>query len=498
MDYDSFAPFVIAKFEGGGLGGGLEFTVGNESYSQRPNTAVIKSMEFGYMDKPSARLEVVDEVGGDLGLFVDALRKCGNQKVASTMQLKFGWVKSNCESFGEQDMVTFDGFIKMMLVEVQVSYGEGLVKYVMEGTALDVVTTNMREDVADGPGMRLVDAISRICATKGITPVFASVQADGSIKAVESWPQGLSADKAPWEWNVGGTDGPRGSWQGDNNDVLSTISRWIEPYRIKHGRWGAGILMAFDSKEHNRLFLWKDPKSDKKCPDYSVSAAQTSSTEGKVKGQRSSLGTFIVNGGKCSPVIRFDPKINFISGLAQKNTGGTAGGAESSEPVKSEGDSTAPTGACAEDDKGVGPEHQATITQSAKENYAPDLVNREATISSQAHVRANGFAEFTINPLQAEMTTIGMPTDDFVNFLNFLFSPVSIIVINPFFLSGARNEGCGDWSWLAGSGCNQILSDNQWICEGVNHSIKEGSYTTTLKLMNVNKMKLEVSLDKDK
>lgn len=492
MDHDSFAPFVEAIFEAPADNGVMRLTVGNESYRDRPNTAIIKSMEYGFMDKPQAKLEIVDEAGGEMGLLVDVLRKCGKELRTSQILLKFGWVKANCEGFSEEDRVTFEGFIKMTIVQIDVSYGEGLVKYTIEGNAVDVVTTNQREDDTMGPGMRLVDAIGRICASKEITPVYASVQADGTVKVADSWPAGLSPAEAPWEWEKFGTDGPRGSWQGDNNDVLSTISRWIEPYRIKHGREGAGILMAFDSKNHKRLFLWKDPKSEKRCPSNEVSQQQAAGSANTASAgeKRGSLGTFIVNGGKCSPVIRFDPKFNFISALAKRSTGGTASGAENSKNEQPENEEkTDPR--CPADQENTGPENDATIYQHAKENYPPNTVHKETLRSNMAHIKANMMTEFQIAPIQADMTIMGIPTDDFVDFRKFLFAPLSIIVINPFFISGMANDGCGDWSWLAKSGCNEILSDKNYLCQGVNHSIKEGSYTTTLKVLNVNKTKVD-------
>jgi hypothetical protein len=55
MDHDSFGPFVQAIFEVYEGDNKIRVTVGNESYKSRPNTAIIKSMEWGFMDKPSLR-----------------------------------------------------------------------------------------------------------------------------------------------------------------------------------------------------------------------------------------------------------------------------------------------------------------------------------------------------------------------------------------------------------------------------------------------------------
>ncbi len=485
LDHDSFAPFVEAKFINKTNQEVSAVLVGNESYKIRPNTAVIKSLEYGYMTKAEAILEIIDEAGGELGLFVDALRKCGNISIApgAEIRLKFGWVKTDCEGGSSDNRITFEGFARLIITEIDVSYEKNLVKYKIRGNAMDATTTLQKEDGISGrssptgPKMRLTEAIERICATKNIIVVYASEQGDGTLKTQEgNWPPGLDADKAPWEWQGFDVDGPRGSWQGDNNDVLSTISRWLEPYRIKDGPEGAGIKMVFDSKNFDRLWLWKDPnKINPRCSNFIASDEGNDLLVNGGKGKRGYLGTFIVNGGKCSPVLNFDPKFNFISGLARKNTGGNAGGAETGNPALTENEDKEEEN-CKEDKKRTGPENNATIPQHAKENYVPNLVHKETLRSNIAQVKAN-------------MTIMGMPFDKFVSHQLFLNAPVSVIVLNPFYVAGNMNGECGDWSWLASTGCNQLLSDSKYICVGVNHSIKEGSYTTTLKLVNPSKAK---------
>lgn len=498
FDHDSFAPFVEAKFINETNQEITSVTVGNESYKTRPNTAVIKSMEYGFITKPEAVLEIIDEAGGELGLFVDALRKCGNNRIGpgARVLLKFGWVKTDCEGYSSDNRITFQGFISLLVTEIEISYEKNLVKYTIKCDASNAITTNQREDGISGrssptgPKMRLTEAIERLCATKNIIVVYAREDGDGTIKTqVGVWPENMSAEEAPWIWEHHGVNGPRGSWQGDNNDVLSTISRWLEPYRIQDGPEGAGIKMVFDSKNFDRLFLWKDPgKSNIRCSNFQSSDEGNNLLSGGGTKKRGYLGTFIVNGGKCSPVLNFDPKFNFISGLARKNTGGNASGVESSNSVYPENEDKEEEN-CKEDNKRTGPENNATIPQHAKENYPPNLVNKETLRSNIAHIKANMLSEFKIANLQADMTIIGTPVDKFVDLTLFLNAPVSVIVLNPFYIAGNMNGDCGDWSWLANTGCNQLLSDYKYICVGLNHSIKEGSYVTTLKLINPSKSK---------
>ena len=249
LNYDSFSPFVEAVI---GAPGGPTIKVGNESYPSRPNTACIKSMEYGYIDKPRLNMEIVDEAGGEMDVFMRALSKCNPTPVASYIELRFGWVKSDCNKMEENSVITFDGYIRLMISQLDVSFGGGLTKYTIEANPMDVVTTNQRQDNIQGPGIRLTDAIRWLCLTKNIKVIFQQVEADGTVTS--------SALNPPWKWEGFGDDGPVGTWQADNSDVLSVVAKWISPYRIQHEEYGAGISMHFSSKKHDELILQKDPK----------------------------------------------------------------------------------------------------------------------------------------------------------------------------------------------------------------------------------------------
>lgn len=481
FNYDSFSPFVVAKI--GGKNGPV-ITVGNESYPSKRNTAVIKSMEFGYMDKPQLRMEIVDEAGGEMDLLVRALSRCSNKTgsaIGTVIQLKFGWVKSDCSNMSEDGMITFDNWIELMTSQLDVSFGGGLTKYMIEAHPIDIMTTNQREDVLKPPGTRLVDAIKQICASKKIVPIFAQHLADGSIEE--------SMDEVPWEWEHFGKEGPRAAWQGDNNDVLTTISRWISPYRIKHNDAGAGILMVFSSKRYDHLYLWKDPKINGTFSACESAGGYAPSGVSDSQMKRKSMGTFIVNGGKCSPVIKFDPKFNLISSMASKSVGGGTSSTNDSKNVVTDNSESSEDKRCIDgvpdDQNSTGNEQGATTEQHSAANYSPNQNAMESLKSNIAHIKANSETEFRIADIQGELTVIGMPTEMFINQSLFLFSPLSIIMINPFYMSGPENKKdgkCGDW--LVENPCNEVLSSRHYICTGVNHSIREGSYTTTLRVSN--------------
>jgi hypothetical protein len=94
--------------------------------------------------------------------------------------------------------------------------------------------------------------------------------------------------------------------------------------------------------------------------------------------------------------------------------------------------------------------------------------------SQQAHLKAG----IPSGGITAELRILGDPRQPFCE--DGLKRPVSIVAINPFHIQQNVNAGCGEW--LAIPGCNEILSNKQWLVNGINHSIKEGNYTTTLKL----------------
>lgn len=114
----------------------------------------------------------------------------------------------------------------------------------------DTKIQDTKQGLPTSRGMRLVEAISRICAPKGITPVWALLDEHGTpVVRVGEPPKG-------WEWIGCDEEGPRGSWQGDVSDPIKAIATWVEPYRIQDGIHSAGILLTYD-KESKRLFLWR-------------------------------------------------------------------------------------------------------------------------------------------------------------------------------------------------------------------------------------------------
>lgn len=447
---ESFAPLVEVIIGGDGNN---SITVGNKSFPSSPHTAVIKSYEVGWIDTISMSVEILDEAGGRFGAIVDSLRKCAIVGKGTKLKHRFGWTLTNCENSKMEPI--WSPWIESEMAEFDVNYSEGKIKYLIKCANLNVIYEDMREDKnygEDDKKVTIEQAIERLCGEPPeIRVQYCWVEPDGQWKC----------GKFKWK-NVEGD--VKSTWQADNQNRIATITKWLEPFRVDDGSpKGKGIIVIFDTLVPDSLILLRDPTLDPK--------------EGRFC-QASSLGTFIVNGGKCSSVIEFSPTFNWIKGLANFNAGGGTSGPANTNSNFEEDEKTPSQ----EQDHGptAGLQQQVTITHQAWEVYGPKNAYKETMISHQCHAKANRVTEVNVAPITAELKILGDPRPQFVDHRLWREKPISIVAINPFHIKGDFNNGCGEW--LAEPQCNKWLSNKSWMVMGINHSVKEGSYTTTLKV----------------
>jgi hypothetical protein len=184
-----------------------------------------------------------------------------------------------------------------------------------------------------------------------------------------------------------------------------------------------------------------------------------------------SIGTYIVNGGKHSPVLSFDPKIKFNFSAAAR-----AGVVVSSRntDARTQTGQPCPPNAGGSKTPGSGSAGMIQTTEDTNLVYGADDAARDVLVAETANERANKVYQ----NIEAELRIQGDPRLD--DPFTIRIRTVSIIVVNPFHLLLRKTEACPDW--LQGAPCNAILSNKSWFINGVSHEIKEGSYTTTLKL----------------
>jgi len=453
---ESFAPWVWIKIFSKDS---ESITVGNESFSANPNTACIKSFEAGWIDMNQLSVEIMDEAGGKLGALLDSVRKCTNEiGIQTKIICQFGWIITTCE--GAKRIIESEIF-ESQILELETSYSEGKMKHRLKCGPLNASVEMMRQNNTrgeDGKKVTLEQAIENICALPPAARVrYCQLQPDGSLKDVK------------FKWRNFPKGGPLGNWQADQQNRLSAITKWLAPYRIDDGtEWGKGVVLMWAPTKYDELIVLEDPTSN---------PGESKSCGGNVSSSESAtFGTYIVNGGKCSSVIEFTPSFNWTRAIGSFSSGGGTSG-----PAKTNNNfvkNVKPENQQKDHGEAAGMQQETTITQQAWDSYGPSNAYAETMKSEIAHVKAGRVIAVLANAVVADLKILGDPRSQFCAIP--ACRNISIVAINPFHLQGGSNGGCGDW--LAEPQCNDVLSNKMWQVTGINHSIKEGSYTTTLKL----------------
>lgn len=464
IDGWSFAPFVELNIQTEGE----YITVGN--YSRPPNNyAVIKSMEYGSSEGMGVTIEIFDEEGGNFTKSMESINKSLSSatKDIKGLKLDFGWiVQKRCQADAPKKVsvnTETGDFIHLLPISLMVVYEGGKIKYTLEAQDLcsrvaDVrLECNIGKDDAKVP---LKEAIRRFMKSSNPPPIF----------DVEFWPAGAAgrADYKGPEWEFkksdGGKEGPKGVWYTHQQNKLATLRRWIAPLTTSNGK---GIVLQWKGKkvlntnEGGTIILQEDPSD--KCASFDPCLAQPGSVGVWPK-------TYIVNGGKQSPVLSFNPQVKWTF---------TGSGKSGGSQAASSGAGAKPKGKDCNGRIEVEKAGSATSTTggSTTIHYRnPDQESSKGLEANAAHEAANAFRE-VFSPIEAELKITGDPSMVFP--IDLYAKTVSLIVINPFHIM-SKDVTCG---WLSSPMCNPVFSNKNWRITGVNHQIKEGSYVTILKLM---------------
>ena len=302
---------------------------------------------------------------------------------------------------------------------------------------------------------------TRVCLQDAIEDIMIKNEPKAKVQFLRKEPSGAITT---WKYKPLGPcydRGPKCAWTYDNQNKMGTVSRWTEPFRTDRDK---GVLFQWDNIPSSpTVTMWEDNEIE--CDERPSCGANH-------------IGTFIVNGGKCSNVISFNPNINWPTGFAAMAKGGGAGATQNSEGKKK--DNERPKGCAPQGGSQAGLMQSIPHTRQGTDYYGTDKNTKQTEKSQMAHNKANINRE-GIQPIEAELRIQGHPGHKFVDAWDIHAAYAAIVVINPFNLAGPWWDGCGDWQVLADSGCNTVLSNKYWKVMGVNHQIKEGSYVTTLK-----------------
>lgn len=517
------SPWVIVRFMNAGK---VWVSVGNKSssifseYTDQTNTAVITSFQYGFSTTGAngadgLKVEILAEQGGEFDYFIKEVFPKTDADVDDRlnfgMEFQFGWTYSQC--YLSESVIGLEKSRPITKSEprytvprsVTVQLEDGKMKYTIEGPSplLTLVQNKGSRMVygvqSQGTGLcdiSLKTAISRMFADMGIIALYLTRRENPGICEMtkarlmgidpcsgepmvfseHKTPMGkgetknqigpryvtedeLSLFKAPFQQSLGGVQ----EWKFDDGSKLgcghpqSLISQGQDPIDVamrnlseKRTEAGNGFIVGSD----NRLFqqpiiiFWESPlpgcQGDSTNPLY--------------------LGTYIVGGGKYSPVISFRPNIKF-------NTAHTFEGGNSS-------------GMSAEN---IPLDHPCSVVGEGQRSHLP-ISDQALTINNkdagkkvaEAH-QANARSQLSgFQAITAELTVQGEPR---------AYDPmwlcghrIVLIVCNPYYIKH-YDDGCGNWLVNPSRVANELLTNENWFIYGVDHQIKDGQFTTTYKIM---------------
>ena len=442
-------------------GSGGSITVGNESFPGSPHTACIKEFEYGKSDSFSMRITIHDEQGGSFVNFAEALLKDYRCNVAPMfMFVEYGWVKSFCD----QNAAPINSTKAYAMLQSIETHFDG--KFQFELTGTDVFTIGQEgnsDELIGGDGEEgeyYTDAIRKLVVNSDIAPTVGSVNwyeisSSGELESLEGKDVFYSPTGDPKEMKKG----PKRKWQSAGQDKLDVVYRWTGT--VEHINRKKGWTLYFNNEvPEGELQIWLDSKPS-----------------GQESGFGQCMGTYIVNGGKESPVISFNP--SFKWDFTRLTSGGGNLSTSSTDPTgdqaKTKGRREFPT-LSRVGNPGAGHNTTGATQEENTENESGPRGQDDAQSAADKQFRALDLA----GNIEADLTIIGDPRLKPLQLMNRF---ISIIFINPYHLQTSPNSGtsaCPDWT--IAPPCNPVLSNDSWIVKAITHKIEAGKYTTTLRV----------------
>jgi hypothetical protein len=466
LDTNVVAPWVECWIEGNNG----KISVGNRS-SPPDNTAIIKSFQFGLSNGLGCNIEIFDTAGGNFVKFFKQVTHGGLDSIKKyTLKVRWGWQKKDCGGQvagystvegscfpNGQDEVLQSCTHTLVIRNVTVNYSAGGFKFILEGT--DTI-----QDLFEGRSGRtigsasnpvnLVPAVKKFLAQYGLQALFISIDDKNNYSNIK------------WKVDTPGGDpdqGPRCdglAWQANGRNAIETVMNWV--FSALPNTQNKGIQVFYSDLRGQPTLIFLEATSLPDCNKFFNST-------------KWNMGTYIVNGGSCTPVISFTPNIKWsaaMAGLAAMSSGGAGGG-----PVQS-GASNLPGCLAVPDYINIGFEN---IIPSITQPIYWFLLDHAQQI--QKRILVHRHANINWSPITAELKIQGDPAYNDPVLMRAKY--ISVVVMNPYYVAGSGTDL--KWQQLAGAECNPILSNKNWMLIGQNgggvmHDIRDGSYTTTLKL----------------
>jgi hypothetical protein len=445
-------PWVKVKFQVSGV----SVTVGNESSPENDNHAVIKDFELGFSQGVTCRLTIVDEAGSSFVKFMEDILKdfkCQVPNKNTNMHIDFGWAAAFCS--GGTNLYKNPKTIMICAMSIEANFNGGKFLFVIEGRDIaERIIGDHREDKIYDKNLPLTQAI-----TKMLTDGPPSVS---SVKFLRFTDDGKNTEPIKWKITQdtkGPTAGAQG-WIANSDNRLTTALRWLKNYPTDRDK---GVSPIYNSTvDGGEIIFWEDPNPT--CDQFRDFDS-------------SCIGTYVVNGGRTSPVLEFSPKIRWDFMSLSSSGGGTGSGkplaTQDGGKTKGRSDCTTLSRASI---KGAGGTQTVTVPNDSKDNNGSEAAEK-AIEGQDKQLRATYKFTFTA-PVEAELLLVGdAVTYDPVYAVQ--GKTLKIIVLNPSYVMDG-SSGC--YEWLAPPMCNEVLSNKGWFIKSVNHRISEGKFTTNVKV----------------
>lgn len=441
IDGASYSPYVKITF----YSDNTFITVGNESAPDFDNHTVIKSFDFGESDGVICNVEVMDEIGTPFHTFFSGLVKDlkDYNDTTHSVKVEFGWIAAGCGDSSAK-LIKNPSPIYLIFTSADITFSEGKIKYKLtfSDTLQGVNASRQIKNFGTEDSYMPLD--------EALRQMFKTDYPEMDIKFLRKPKNSNAFDNSEWKFK----DNPKSVWTSDNQNKLAVARKWGEGWVTDQNK---AVIYSWDvTKQDPTIIAWE---------------SQVENTKGENAGGIN-IGTFIVNGGQCSNVLSFSPKINFVGKLASFGRGGnlTPGSGKSIEKKDAQEESGKSPNA--------GIQQSVQTTRYAWDTVGPDRAaevnEKNQNINNAGDVQGGGI----IPPIEAELRIQGDPRFCHpVYFGGGVY--VSLLVVNPFYVS-SNND------WLAYPAFNPEMTSKNWVIKKVSHSIREGSFVTTLVIMQIN------------
>lgn len=456
MEEAILGPFVMVTF------GDFKITNSNLGYNGEDARACIKSFQFGKSvgNGTGFKVEIITEEYKTMIQIIKILNtsKTKAAEDAHKASCEFGWIKRSCmNAIKFISNAQYGGKLIFLVQTVESNFENGVYKISVECCDLFQRTNQQAQGLSefgqDDSKMSLKQALDKMWTNPKFHPNVDRIE----FKTFDNKEKAGSGPQYSFKNSDGGANGPYASFQSKEKNKLSTTRDWINSVLTDSDK---GIMQQFENEDQWTLVFQEDVFDD------SVSKCEKS------------LGSFVVNGGNCSPVISFSPKINWIT----QNTGSGAAdaGASSVDATRADNEKIAnPKWSKIEQ---VGGNQTQTVSNSDKQWRTPKVQSYNLQKSVMEHGHATKSYEIA-GAIEAELTIQGNPKFSY-NFgdSGIVGAFVSIAVLNPAVVRERQSLDKTECVWLEESPVNEVLSNSGWLVKGVDHQISDGKYVTTFKL----------------